>query len=88
VPALAQRNDGGPNRQQAEISYWAVGGGVKVDMIGGSIAPGGGILPNPGPALGPSSVDVRALRVRGRGVIDNESLTCDEIVVGPFQSFA
>jgi hypothetical protein len=88
VPALAQRNDGGPDRHQVEVSYWAVGAGVKVDMIGGSVAPGGGVLPNPGPALGPSSVDVRALRVRGRGVIDNQSLTCDEIVVGPFQSFA
>jgi hypothetical protein len=88
VPALAQRSDGGPNRSAAEVSYWAVGAGVKVNMVGGSIAPGGGIIPNPGPTLGPSAVDVRALRVRGRGVIDNQSLTCDEIVVGPFQSFA
>jgi hypothetical protein len=36
VPALAQRNDGGPDRHQVEVSYWAVGAGVKVDMIGGS----------------------------------------------------
>src|SRR3979411_3081318 len=86
VPALAQRNDGGPNRHVAEVSYWAFGVGVKVDMIGGAVAPGGGILPTPGPAIGPSSVDVRALRVRGRGVIDNQPLVCDQILVGPFQS--
>jgi hypothetical protein len=86
-PALAVRGDGGPSREAAEVSYWAVGLGVKVDMVGGSIAPSGPILPNPSPTLGPASVDVRALRVRGRGTIDDQQLTCDEIVVGPFQYF-
>jgi hypothetical protein len=84
APALRSQSDGGPNRHQAEVTYWAVGVGVKVDMIGGSIAPDGPILPNPGPALGPSSVDVRGLRVRGRGLIDGQQLVCDEIVVGTF----
>ncbi|MFE2424637.1 hypothetical protein [Streptomyces hokutonensis] len=87
VPALRSQTDGGPSRHVSEVSYWAVGLGVKVDMVGGSIAPGGVILPNPGPALGPANVDVRGLLVRGSGLIDGQRLTCDEIVVGDFIRF-
>ncbi|MGY1707505.1 hypothetical protein ACI79C_23320 [Geodermatophilus sp. SYSU D00697] len=84
APALRAQSDGGPDRHQAEVSYQAFGIGVRVDMVGGSVAPSGAILPNPGPALGPSSVDVRGLLVRGRGLIDGQELVCDEIVVGAF----
>jgi hypothetical protein len=85
-PSLAQRGDGGPNRHAVEVSYWQFGVGVKVDMVGGSIAPGG-VLPNPGPTTGPASVDVRGLRVRGRGLVDGQQLVCDEIIVGQFIPF-
>jgi hypothetical protein len=71
APLLRRQSDGGADRLQAEVSYWAVGI-VKVDFTG------------PGLGVPSASVEVRGLRVEGRGNIDGQHLDCEPITVGSF----
>jgi hypothetical protein len=71
APLLRRQSDGGTNREQAEVSYWALGI-VKLNFGDPSLG-----LPG-------ASVDVRGLRVDGRGNIDGQHLNCEPITVGSF----
>jgi len=73
APLLRRQQDGGANRHQAEVSYWAVGI-VKIDFSGGGVGLG---VPT-------ASVEVRGPRVTGSGVIDGQRLTCPPVTVGGF----
>jgi hypothetical protein len=72
APLLRRQEDGGPNRHQAEVSYWAVGI-IKINF--------GGV-----PSLGvpTASVEVRGLRVTGSGTMDGVRLVCEPVTVGSF----
>jgi hypothetical protein len=71
APLLRRQQDGGPNRRQAEVSYWAIGI-VKINFGSGGLG-----LPT-------ASVEVRGLRVTGSGVIDGERLACPPVTVGNY----
>lgn len=71
APLLQQQSAGGPNRHDAEVSYWAVGM-VKINFGSGGLG-----LPT-------ASVEVRGLQVEGRGVINGEQLKCPPVKVGSF----
>jgi hypothetical protein len=72
APLLRRQEDGGPNRHQAEVSYWAVGI-VKLNFDGA-------------PSLGipTASVDVRGVRVTGGGTLNGERLVCEPVTAGYF----
>jgi hypothetical protein len=71
APLLRRQQDGGPNRLQAEVSYWSLGI-IKIDFGTGGLG-----VPT-------ASVEVRGLRVAGGGVIDGQPLTCPAVTVGAF----
>lgn len=82
-PAYASFREQYANRDEIEISFWSFGAGVKIDMVGGDLAPGG-LLPNPSPSPNNPGVAVRAIRVNGAATVDGIGLSCPEITLGPF----
>lgn len=71
APLLRRQSAGGPDRFEAEVSYWAVGI-IKLDFGTGGLG-----VPT-------VSVPVRGLRVTGGGVIEGRPLTCPAVTVGSF----